>query len=150
MLEISCTGSYALSDKTSAELERVDANGAIEKVQYTEWAAPIVPCLKLDNSVSICCDYIVTEKNISKLDQYLIPNTRAIFAEMDSKSTFTKRDLSDAYTQISLEEDSTKFITISTYMGIYQYSRLCYGISSRPCIFQGTMDNIFQGTDHYE
>lgn len=140
--------SFALRDKISKELERLETNGTIEKVQYSEWAAPIVPRLKEDNTVRICGDYKVTVNKVSKLDQYPIPKTEDIFAEIGSGSTFTKLDLSDAYTQIPLDSDSKKFTTINTHKGLYQYNRLCYGISSSPGIFQRTMDNILQGLKH--
>lgn len=139
---------FALRDKISVELERLEANGTIGKVQYSEWAAPIVPRLKEDVTVRICGDYKVTVNRVSKLDQYPIPKTEDIFAEIGSGSTLTKLDLSDAYTQIPLDEDSKKFTTINTHKGLYQYNRLCYGISSSPGIFQRTMDNILQGIKH--
>lgn len=96
---------FALRDKVSKELDRLEEMGTIEKVQYSEWAAPIVPRLKEDSTVRICGDYKVTVNRVSKLDQYPIPKTEDIFAEKGSGSTFTKLDLSDAYTQIPLDED---------------------------------------------
>ena len=96
----------------------------------------------------ICGDYKLTVNTVSKLDQYPIPKTVDIFAEIGSWSTFTKLDLSDAYMQILLEEDSKRFDTINTHKGLYHYNRLSYGISSSPGIFQRTMDNILQGIGH--
>ena len=49
---------YALRPKVEQGLERLQQAGVIEPVQFSEWAAPIVPVMKKDGSVWICGDYI--------------------------------------------------------------------------------------------
>ena len=61
---------FALKEKVEAELERLQQQGTIEPVQFSEWAAPIVPVVKSDNSVRICGDYKVTVNRVAKLDKY--------------------------------------------------------------------------------
>ena len=41
----------AMQKKAAAELDRLEASGVIEKVTFSEWAAPIVPVLKQDGSI---------------------------------------------------------------------------------------------------
>ena len=48
---------YALKAKVDQELVRLERADVIEPVQYSHWAAPIVPVLKQDGSVRICGDY---------------------------------------------------------------------------------------------
>lgn len=55
---------FALREKVEADLERLQKQGIIEPVQFSDWAAPIVPVLKSDGNVHICGDYKVTEKRI--------------------------------------------------------------------------------------
>ncbi|CAC5397747.1 unnamed protein product [Mytilus coruscus] len=64
---------YALKEKIEKELDRLEKGGNIEKVEFSEWAAPIVPIVKPDKSVRICGDYKVTINQVSKLDNYPIP-----------------------------------------------------------------------------
>ncbi|CAB4022196.1 Hypothetical predicted protein, partial [Paramuricea clavata] len=59
---------------------------------------------------------------------------------------FSKIDLRQAYHQIELEEESKKYLTINTSMGLFQYNRLVFGITSAPAIWQRTMDQILEGT----
>lgn len=51
---------YALKPKIEAELERLEKQGTIEPVRFSEWAAPIVPVVKSDKSIRICGDYKLT------------------------------------------------------------------------------------------
>jgi hypothetical protein len=60
---------------------------------------------------------------------------------------FTTLDLSHAYNQLLLDEDSRKYVTINTHKGLYQYTRLPFGIASAPAVFQRTMDTILQGVE---
>ena len=62
------TMSYAMAGKIEAELKRLQDEGTIEPVQFSEWAAPIVTILKPDGSIRICVDYKTTVKQVSKLD----------------------------------------------------------------------------------
>lgn len=42
---------YVMRKKVEIELERLTNQGIIDPVKFSEWAAPIVPVLKPDNSV---------------------------------------------------------------------------------------------------
>ena len=42
---------YAMTGKIEVELKKLQDEGTIEPVQFSEWAAPIVPILKLDDSI---------------------------------------------------------------------------------------------------
>ena len=49
---------YALMEAIEQDLERLENLGVLEKVNFSEWASPIVAVPKSDNSVRICGDYI--------------------------------------------------------------------------------------------
>ena len=58
--------------------------------------------------------------------------------------TFTKIDLSQAYLQLELTPESRKYPTINTHLGLYQYKRLTFGVSSAVSIFQRTIENVLK------
>lgn len=66
---------FAIKEQISSELDRLELEGTIEKVQFSEWAVPIVPIVKPDGSIRICGNYKVTINPYSLIDNYPIPKT---------------------------------------------------------------------------
>ena len=91
---------YALRAKVNAEIDRFAESGIIEPVEFSEWAAPIVPVVKTDGSIRICGDYKVTVNQAVKLDKYPLPHIDGIFASLEGGKTFSKLDLAHAYQQV--------------------------------------------------
>ena len=103
---------------------------------------------KKDGKFRICGDYKVTVNKSLDIDQYPLPKPADLFATLAGGQLFTKLDLTQAYQQLLLDENSQQYTTINTHQGLYQYTRLPFGISSAPAIFQKTMDVILQGIPH--
>ena len=119
-----------------------------EQVQFSEWATPTVPVVKPDGSVRVCGDYKLTVNTVSKLDAYPIPKLDDLYTKLAGGKTFTELDLSHAYEQMLVDEDSKEIMTINTHKGLFRYNRLPYGVSSAPGIFQRTMEGLLQGIPH--
>ena len=127
---------YTLRDKVEETLKALVEEGTLEPVEFSNWAAPIVPVLKSDkSSVRICGDFRRTVNPVSKLDRYPIPRIEDLFANLKKGKSFTTLDLSQAYQQLTLDEESRKCVVINTHEGLFKYTRLPYGISSAPGIF---------------
>ena len=138
---------FALRSAVEADLDRLEREGVIEKVTFSEWATPVVVVPKQDSKVRICGDYKVTINPHLDVDQYPLPRPEDLFATLANGKQFTKLDLKHAYNQLLLEDDACKYVTINTHRGLYQYKRLPFGIASAPALFQMTMDTILQGLD---
>lgn len=138
---------YALREAVERELAKLEAEGVISSTNYSEWAAPIVCVPKKDDSVRICGDYKVTINPWLNVEQYPLPKTQDLFAKLAGGLQFTKLDLSQAYQQVQLEENSRRYLTINTQKGLYLYNRLPYGVASAPAIFQKIMDQVLQGME---
>ncbi len=52
--------------------------------------------------------------------------------------------MSHAYLQI-MDDASKPYVTVNTHRGLYTYTRLPFGVSSSPAIFQWTMEGIPRG-----
>ena len=117
-------------------------------MKFAKWAASIVPVVKRDGTVRICGDYKLTINQVSSADPYPLPRIEDLFASLSGGKQFSKLDLSHAYQQLVLSEQSKQFATINKHRGIYQYTRLPFGISCAPAVFQRTMDNLLKGIKH--
>ena len=124
---------YALRSAVERDLERQENLGVIEKVSFSH-------C-----HVRICGHYKVTINPVLEVDQYPVPKAEDLFTTLAGGQKFTKLDLSHAYQQVLLSEDSRKYVTISTHKGLYRYNRLPFGITSAPAIFQQTMEKLPHG-----
>ena len=138
---------YALKPAVEKELNRLEKSGVLEKVDHSDWAAPIVVVPKKDGKVRLCGDYKVTVNPVLDVDQYPLPRPDDLFATLAGGKFFSTLDLSHAYNQLELEEESRKFLTVNTHRGLYRYTRLPFGVASAPAMFQKTMDTILQGMD---
>ncbi|CAC5364000.1 unnamed protein product [Mytilus coruscus] len=136
---------YALRPKVEQELDRLEEEGIISKVPTSEWATPIVPVVKKSGGVRICGDFKVTINQQLQVDQYPLPRIDDIFASLSGGENFSKIDLRQAYLQLEMNEESKKYLTINTHRGLYQYSRMLFGVASAPAIWQKTIDQILQG-----
>jgi hypothetical protein len=130
------------------EYNRLEAEGIIEKVEFSEWATPMVHIPKVDQTTRSCGDYAVTVNPQLNVPQYPIPLPEEVFQKLRGGKLFTKLDLRNAYQQLLIDEGSQHYVTINTHRGLYRYKRLPFGIASSPAIFQCKMDNILKGIDN--
>ena len=136
---------YALQQVVDAELDRLVQEEIISPVDYSEWAAPIVPVMKSSGQVRICGDYKCTINQSARVDKYPLPNIEDLYQKLSQGRFFTKLDLSNAYLQLLLDDDSRLLTTINTSKGLFVYNRLPFGVSAAPAIFQRTMDQLVAG-----
>lgn len=136
---------YALRNQVELELDRLQAEGIIVPVEQAEWAAPIVVVPKKNGSIRLCADFKVTINPFVVADPYPIPNPTDLFAALAGCKVFSKLDLSQAYAQLPLDDESRRYCVISTHKGLFAYTRLPFGVSSAPGIFQRTIEQIVQG-----
>ena len=104
-----------------------------------------MPILKADKiSIRSCGDYKVTINKAVNADQFPLPKAEDIFSKLAGKKFFAKLDLSEAYTQLVFDEESQKLAAVNTEKGLMAVTRLAYGISASPAIFQRKMEELLQ------
>ena len=135
---------FSLKKKVESELQRLQAEGVISPVRFSDWATPIVPVAKRDGNLRICGDYKVTLNRVLQCEVYPLPRIEELFAALAGGVKFTKLDLSHAYQQLVLEEESTMLATITTHKGLYKYNRLPFGVATAPALFQRIMESLLQ------
>ncbi|OON15091.1 hypothetical protein X801_09113 [Opisthorchis viverrini] len=103
------------------QLSRLQSEGIIQRVNYSEWATPIVVVKKTNGKVCICADLSTGLKSMLENHEYPLPVPEDLFTRLNGGKCFAKLDLADTYLQVS-------------------YNRIPSGVKTAPAIFQQIMD----------
>ena len=136
---------YALKKGIEDELDHLVKQGGYVPVSHSDWAAPIVPVKKEDGGIRICGDYKLTVNPCAESDSYPVPKTEDLLATLNGGEKFTKLDMRQAYQQLKLDSDSQKMCTVNTHRGLFQPTRLQYGIHAASGVFQREMEGRLAG-----
>jgi len=137
---------YALQEKVESTLKEMEENGIIERVSTASCAAPIVVVGKKDSDkVRICGDFSVTYNACADLVRYPLPRIEDLHTAMRGCTVFSCIDIRDAYHNCRVSEESQKYLTINTHIGLFTFKRLPNGVHSGPAIFQRIMDTVLAG-----
>ncbi|KAF2902216.1 hypothetical protein ILUMI_03971, partial [Ignelater luminosus] len=136
-----------LKPKVENELNRLVANGTITQVLASEWSSQIVPVMRSNGTVRLCGNYIKLNK---QLEDVFCPRPRIddIYASLAGNTKFSKIDLSDAYLQFELSDESKSLVTISTHKGLFKVNRMPVGVKCSGFYFQKHIEQLFQGVSN--
>ena len=97
----------------------------------------------MGGGVKLCGDYKLTVNQAGPVDSYPLPRVDELLASLWGGKYFSKLDLSQAYLQLLLDEQSREYVMVNTHKGLYCNNRLPFGVSSAPSIFHLNMDTVF-------
>ena len=83
---------YVLKAKVGTEIDRLVKQGIITPIQFSDWAAPIIPVVKQDGSIRVCRDYKLTANNVSHFESYPLPRVEDLFSALSGGKAFSKLD----------------------------------------------------------
>lgn len=138
---------FAIKENVEKEINRLLSVGIIEPIDYSPWATPVVPVLKKGGEIRLCGDFKVTINPLIEVDQYPLPRIEDLFCALNGGKSYSRLDLSQAYQQICVDNETKKLLTISTHKGLFMYNRLAYGVASAPAKFQKIMESLFVGLE---
>lgn len=135
----------SLVDKVKDNLNDLLGKSIIKRVDFSDWASQIVVADKKNGDIRVCCNYKRTlNPNLERHD-YPIPRVDDILFTLNGLKFFTLIDLSGAYLQLELDEESQPLTTINTHIGLFSFRRLPFGVKTAPAIFQQVIDKILNG-----
>lgn len=136
---------FSFKELLNKELDDLEKRGVIELVKNAEWATPLVLVVKNNGKIRVCADYKVTVNKVMQDFKHPLPRIEELFAALQGGEHFTKLDLSNAYNQLELTEDTKRLLCWSTHRGIYKPNRLPYGTKPACNIFQKTLEKVLLG-----
>ncbi|UYV82717.1 K02A2.6-like, partial [Cordylochernes scorpioides] len=135
----------ALREPVREELEKMSKLGVIKKINKpTEWSHPMVVVKKPNGDVRICIDPRKLNYWI-KRERYMMPSPEEVLALIQKANIYTVLDAKYAFWQIPLTDEASLLTTMSTPYGRYCYTRMLYGLSSAPEIFQRIIHQLYLG-----
>ncbi|MBW0474720.1 hypothetical protein O181_014435 [Austropuccinia psidii MF-1] len=96
-----------------------------------------------DGNSRLCGDFRALN-NYTKADRYPIPRIPHALDKLAKAKYITKMDCMKGFRQNGIKPNSIKLLIIICHMGIYEYTRMPFGIQNAPAHFQRMMDTIFQ------
>ncbi len=99
---------------------------------------------KKDGGVRICVDMRAANEAIKRV-RHPIPTVEDISFDLNGPTCFSKLDLSQAYHQLELDEESRYITTFSTHIGLVRCKRLNYGTNAAAEIFQYILQTQLKG-----
>lgn len=132
-----------VQDDVNKEIERMLERGIIERVSHPEWLNPVIAVRKPNGKIRLCIDARklnqVTIKNA-----YPQQNVNRILGRLRGTKFLTALDLSDAFYQVELAEESrpkTAFSVAS--MGTFMYKRMPMGLCNSGATLCELIDRLF-------
>lgn len=133
----------ALQPKLKSMLDDMVCKGVlIKREEPTDWVNSLVIVQKPNGSLRICLDPRDLNRAI-KREHHAIPTFEDIAHKLHGKKLFSVIDMKDGFWHIRLDEESSKLCTFNSMFGRYSYTRLPFGISSAPEVFQKRAQEIF-------
>ena len=130
-------------EKVKAELDKMEANGIIEKVdQPTPWVNSMVVVEKRDSSIRICFDPKELNKAVMR-EHHHTPTLEDISFKFSGMSVFTIADMKSGYCHVPLDRPSQLLTTFNNPFGRYCYKRLPFGINSSAEVFEKRRGSIW-------
>ena len=115
--------------------------------EVSEWCCGVVVVPKSDGEVRICADLTNLNKFVLR-PRCQLPTVDSTLAKLNNAKIFTKLDANSGFYQVPLSRELQILTTFVTPFGRFCYTRLPFGISSGPEIFQDQMRRILDGLPH--
>lgn len=110
----------------------------------SEWASAVVLVRKPNGEGRLCVDYRPLNA-ITRVPNYPLPRIEQALECLQGKSFYSTFDLLTAFWQIEAHPGARKFLAFITPDGLYEWTRMPFGIAGAPATQQRMIDNLLAG-----
>ena len=142
---------HSIIGMTDTELEFLEDNGVIQRINVSDWAHPIVVVPRAQGrKVRICGDFKPGINRFIRIDEHPLKNIRYALDNIGNGTKFSKLDIFSAFLHMPVRESDRKFLVVNTHRGLYQFNRMSNGLSNAPAIWQRFIEGVLAGIDGVE
>jgi cleavage and polyadenylation specificity factor subunit 1 len=127
-----------------AEFDTLLRDGVVRRSD-SPWASPLHMVRKADGTWRPCGDYRRLN-GVTVPDSYPLPNMMDFAARLEGCRVFSKLDLRKGYHQIPMHEADIPKTAIVTPFGLFEYTRMTFGMRNAGNTFQRLMDRVLHGS----
>ncbi|MBW0503648.1 hypothetical protein O181_043363 [Austropuccinia psidii MF-1] len=119
--------------------------GVIRKIGHKEIVEITTPVLITwhDGKYRLCGDFRALN-NYKNAARYTIPRIPHALEKLAKAKYITKMDCMKGFHQNGVKPNSMKLLRILCHLGMYEYTRMPFGIKNESSHFQRMMDTTFQ------
>ncbi|KAK3726270.1 hypothetical protein QZH41_003048 [Actinostola sp. cb2023] len=130
----------------NGEVERLLKEGIIEPSQ-SPWRAQVVVTKDENHKKRLAIDYSQTINRFTLLDAFPLPRINDTINDIAQYRVFSTVDLKSAYHQVSLKDEDRPYTAFEARNGLFQFTRLPFGVTNGVACFQREMMKLVQEED---
>ncbi len=127
-------------EQVEAEVDKMLEQGVIRPSQ-SPWASPVTLVPKKDGTTRFCVDFRRVN-DVTRKDAHPLPIVQDIFDTLGKSTVFSAIDLRSAYWQVALSSDAIPKTAFACHRGLYEFTRIPYGLCNAPGQFQRIMQKV--------
>ena len=125
------------------EITKLLNQGIIEPCS-SPWLSPLILVPKPDGSTRVVIDYRKINTKI-KYDSHPLPRIDSCLEALANNKYFSSLDMKQAFHQIGISEKDKPKTAFSFGSNTYMYTRMPFGMSTCPAVFERLMEKCFAG-----
>uniref|UniRef100_H3H7Z8 Reverse transcriptase domain-containing protein n=1 Tax=Phytophthora ramorum TaxID=164328 RepID=H3H7Z8_PHYRM len=109
------------------------------------WASPIVIIIKKNGvDIRLCIDYRLVN-SLTRLMVYPMPLINDLLEDLDKVLWYCCLDMASGFWVVSMTERARKISAFVTPFGLFEWTRMPFGLKNAPQIYQRLIDNALYG-----
>jgi hypothetical protein len=136
---------FHLKSDVKNELDKWLELGIIRRSESL-WASPVVVVVNKDKSIRVCIDYRQLNKHI-QVDPFPMPQIDNVINKLANAKFITKLDLTKAFFQIPLTDNSRKYTSFVTEFGQFEFCVVPFGIKFATAVCNRIIGGLLQEFD---